>query len=98
MHLIGGTEWLILILGAILLLFGSKKVPELARGLGRAIKEFERGKIEVEEEIRRELLGEGKDYREKLIKLAEKLGIETEGKSEEQILDEILSKMEEERK
>ncbi|OYT63949.1 twin-arginine translocase TatA/TatE family subunit, partial [Candidatus Bathyarchaeota archaeon ex4484_205] len=38
------------------------------------------------------------DYREKLIKLAEKLGIETEGKSEEQILDEILSKMEKERK
>lgn len=35
-----GTPELILILAAILLLFGGKKLPELMRGLGRGVKEF----------------------------------------------------------
>tara|TARA_B110000444_G_scaffold92069_1_gene87001 strand:+ start:13883 stop:14071 length:189 start_codon:yes stop_codon:yes gene_type:complete len=35
----GGYEW-ILILLAVLLLFGGKKIPELMRGLGSGIKEF----------------------------------------------------------
>ena len=36
---IGGYEW-VLILLAVLLLFGGKKIPELMRGLGNGIKEF----------------------------------------------------------
>jgi sec-independent protein translocase protein TatA len=35
---------LILILLVVLLLFGAKKLPELARGLGQSMKEFKRGK------------------------------------------------------
>ena len=35
----GGYEW-VLILLALLLLFGGKKIPELMRGLGSGIKEF----------------------------------------------------------
>lgn len=35
-----GTPELILIVAAILLLFGGKKLPELMRGLGRGVKEF----------------------------------------------------------
>ncbi len=38
---IGGWE-LILILAVVLLLFGSKKLPELAKGLGQGIKEFKK--------------------------------------------------------
>ena len=33
---IGGTEWLIIILMALFLLFGSKRVPQLSRTLGKA--------------------------------------------------------------
>ena len=36
---IQGSEWLIIGL-AVLLLFGAKKLPELARGLGKGIREF----------------------------------------------------------
>jgi len=36
---LGPTE-LLMVLGAVLLLFGGKKLPELARGLGQGIKEF----------------------------------------------------------
>ncbi len=49
-----GNEWII-ILVAILLIFGPKKLPELARGIGRALYEFKRasqGLLEEEEEER----------------------------------------------
>ena len=47
---LGGWEWIIVIL-AVLLLFGAKKIPELARGLGQGIKEFKKATKEVTDEI-----------------------------------------------
>jgi sec-independent protein translocase protein TatA len=47
---LGGWEWVIVIM-AVLLLFGSKKIPELARGLGQGIKEFKKATREVTDEI-----------------------------------------------
>ncbi len=47
----GGGEW-ILILLAILLLFGGKKIPELMRGIGKGIKEFNTAKNSIEDEIK----------------------------------------------
>ena len=38
---IGGYEW-ILIVVVVLLLFGGKKIPELAKGLGKGIKDFKK--------------------------------------------------------
>jgi sec-independent protein translocase protein TatA len=48
-----GPEWLI-VLGIIVLLFGAKKLPELARSLGKSSSEFKRGMKEgtVEDEER----------------------------------------------
>ena len=45
----GGDLLLILLL--ILLLFGAKKLPELARGMGKAIKEFQKAKDEFGDEL-----------------------------------------------
>lgn len=42
---------LIVIFFIILLLFGAKKLPELAKGLGQAVKEFSKAKDEFEHEI-----------------------------------------------
>jgi sec-independent protein translocase protein TatA len=42
---------LIIILVIVLLLFGAKKLPELARGLGQAVKEFSKAKDEFEREV-----------------------------------------------
>jgi sec-independent protein translocase protein TatA len=43
----------ILILIVVLLLFGAKKLPELAKGMGQAVREFSKAKDEVEHEITR---------------------------------------------
>lgn len=45
---IGGWE-LVLILAVVLLLFGAKKLPELARGLGTGIKEFKKASSDTRE-------------------------------------------------
>jgi len=37
----GGMEWVLIVL-AILLIFGGKKIPELMKGLGSGIKEFKK--------------------------------------------------------
>jgi len=48
--LLGGWEWVIVVL-AVLLLFGAKRIPDLARSLGQSIKEFKKGAREVTDEI-----------------------------------------------
>ena len=47
---VGGQE-LILILLIVLVLFGAKKLPELARGMGQAIREFQKAKDEFNDEL-----------------------------------------------
>lgn len=47
---LGATE-IILIIVAIVLLFGAKKIPELAQGVGKGMKEFKKAIKEVEEDI-----------------------------------------------
>ncbi len=51
---IGGPE-LIIILCAVLLLFGGRKIPELMRGLGRGIKEFKDAKDGNGKDIKKEV-------------------------------------------
>ena len=48
--MLGGWE-IVLILAVVLVLFGAKKLPELAKGLGQGIKEFKKATREVSEEI-----------------------------------------------
>ena len=48
---LGGGE-IILILAIVLILFGAKKLPELAKGLGQGIKEFKKATHNVSEEVR----------------------------------------------
>ncbi len=45
-----GTPEIIIIIVAILLLFGGKKIPELMRGLGRGVREFKEGQSEPKKE------------------------------------------------
>ena len=50
-----GTTELIVIMFVILLLFGAKKLPELAQGLGRGIREFKKASSDIQDEFRANL-------------------------------------------
>lgn len=46
----GGSEWILIIL-AVLILFGGRKIPEFMRGLGKGIREFNTAKTSVTDEL-----------------------------------------------
>ncbi len=48
---LGGMEWLV-ILFAVVLLFGGRKIPELMRGIGKGIREFNSARSAVESELK----------------------------------------------
>lgn len=101
---LGGPEIVVIILVIVIIFFGAKKIPELARGLGRAMGEFKRGKAEVEQEMQqgatnppskvaKKPKAEGDSIDPKLVEAAKALGIETEGKTEAQLKEEIAKAM-----
>ena len=53
MAIVNATEWIIIIVIIAVVIFGAKKVPELARSFGRATTEFEKAKIEAKKELQR---------------------------------------------
>ncbi len=91
----GGFEWIILLIViAILLLFGPQKLPELAKSIGRAWGEFRRGKMEVERQIREEFATEeGKDFGVRLRDSARELGIDASGKRDSELKLEIARRI-----
>jgi Sec-independent protein translocase TatA len=89
----GGQEWLVVLIAlVIILIWGPSKLPSLARGMGEAIREFRKAASGVaEEEVRR--VEKKEEIDQKIIEMARSLGISTEGKTKEQILDEINKKL-----
>jgi sec-independent protein translocase protein TatA len=104
-----GMEWIIVIVVIILFLFGAKKIPELARGLGKASGEFNRGKYLVQKEMKLDgLLSQTEpvpaptvvDEAPKpvqssspITQAAENLGIPTEGRSEQELKAQIKERV-----
>jgi sec-independent protein translocase protein TatA len=90
---VGPQEWLIILIAiVIILIWGPSKLPSLARGMGEAIREFRKAASGVaEEEVRR--VEKKEEIDQKIIEMARSLGISTEGKTKEQILDEINKKL-----
>jgi sec-independent protein translocase protein TatA len=66
---ISGAE-IVIVLVVILLLFGSKKIPELAQGLGKGMKEFKRAADDIKKEIKDEtdILDNIKDFKDDINK------------------------------
>ncbi|HET8848055.1 MAG TPA: twin-arginine translocase TatA/TatE family subunit [Nitrososphaeraceae archaeon] len=79
-----GYEFLILIVIIIVLIFGVKKIPELARSFGKATAEYEKARIEAKKELA-QIKGNDKVGREKLEEIAESLGIDYTNKNDDEL-------------
>ncbi len=80
---------IILLVVVVFLLFGSKKIPDLARSIGKARGEFKKGQDELEDELKKK-----PPEREKLEKAATSLGLEVEGKTDEELKEAVKKAME----
>ena len=88
-----GFEWIFIVVIVVVLIFGAKKIPDLARGFGKATSEFEKARIEAKRELR-ELKNAGTSSstttntaasREKLESIADTLGIDYTDKDDNQL-------------
>ena len=79
-----GLEWVIIIGLIVVVFFGVKKIPELARSFGKATAEFEKARIEAKRELQ-QLKSEGRVGREKLESIADSLGIDYTNKNDDEL-------------
>ena len=84
----GGYEWILIILIIIIVIFGAKKIPQLARSLGKATSEFEKARIESKNELEK-IKNEDRLSREKLESIADTLRIDYDGKDDESLKKDI---------
>lgn len=78
------TPAIIVVLVLILLIFGGKKLPELARGLGKARREFKKASEEIEDEVKSAIEDEERaDVRRRLIEEEERAKIRARIEAEE---------------
>ena len=91
------TMQIVLIVAVIVLLFGASRLPELARSVGKSAGEFKKAQKEAEisyQEFEKSLKDTTPEEKEtKIQKMAKEQGIETAGKTDDQLLDEISAKM-----
>jgi sec-independent protein translocase protein TatA len=89
MQFVGGFEWIIIIVLVVIVIFGAKKIPELARGFGRAKTEFEKAKVEAERELHNikenGMTDNTTSSRDKLESIADTLGIDYTNKDDESL-------------
>ncbi|HJU58294.1 MAG TPA: twin-arginine translocase TatA/TatE family subunit [Nitrososphaeraceae archaeon] len=80
-----GFEWLFIIVIIVVLFFGVKKIPELAKSFGKATAEFEKAKIEAKRDLDKYKKENIDIEREKLESIAETLGIDYTNKNNEDL-------------
>jgi sec-independent protein translocase protein TatA len=79
-----GYEWIFIIVIIVVIFFGVKKIPELARSFGKATAEYEKARIEAKKELE-QIRSKDKVGREKLEEIAESLGIDYSNKNDEDL-------------
>jgi sec-independent protein translocase protein TatA len=84
------TPELVVILFIILLLFGGRKLPELARSMGSAVREYTDASKEPLKYVDSKTKTKEEEERDAILEAARKLGIETEGRSIKEIAEELV--------
>lgn len=90
---VGGLEWVFIIIIVVVLFFGVKKIPEIARSVGRASSEYQKAKIQAKQELNQMNAKDGVDKstidREKLESIADTLGIDSTNKNDTELREAI---------
>ena len=90
---VGGLEWVFIIIIVVVLFFGVKKIPEIARSVGRASSEYQKAKIQAKQELNQMNVKDGVDKstidREKLESIADTLGIDSTNKNDAELREAI---------
>lgn len=86
MQIPSGMEWIFIIIIVVVVFFGVKKIPELARTFGKAGAEYEKARMEAKRELQ-QLKGQssGSVGREKLEEIADSLGINYTNKNDDEL-------------
>lgn len=97
MAFINGLEWVIIILVIVVIFFGAKKIPELARSMGKATSEFQKARMEAKKTIENQSVNEENAQRsvdrEKLESIAETLGVDYTNKDDQDLKNAIDEKL-----
>ena len=95
---IAGSEWMIIIFVAIVLILGTGKLPGAAKKLGKAVNEYNKAKNEIQENMKEvteespKISGPVETEREKLETIAKSIGVNVE-KSDDELRKMISEKM-----
>jgi len=96
---IAGSEWMIIIFVALILILGTGKLPGAAKKLGKAVNEYNKAKNEIQDHIKEAseqtptISGPVETEREKLETIAKSIGITVEGKTDEELQKIISTKI-----
>jgi len=88
-----GFEWIFIIVIIVVLFFGVKKIPELAKSFGKATAEFEKAKIEAKRDLDKYKQENIDVERDKLESIAETLGIDYTNKNNDELKKAIESEI-----
>ena len=94
-----GTEWIVIILVALIALFGTNKLPDVAKKLGKTVGEFNKTKSEIQNQIsgvtnaNLNITNPVQNERQKLEFMAKSLGIDFAAKTDDEIRKAISEKM-----
>ena len=94
-----GSEWIIIIFVALILILGTKQLPSAAKKLGKIVNEFNKAKNEVQNQMKGisntdlDISGPLETERQKLEMIAKSLGVNIVEKSDDELRKIIATKM-----
>ena len=96
---VAGSEWIIIIFVALVLILGTGKLPGAAKKLGKAVNEYNKAKNEIQEQVKEateespKISGPVESERAKLETIAKSIGVKTEDKTDDELRDIISTKI-----
>ena len=96
---IGGSEWIIIIFAALVLILGTNKLPEDAKKFGKAMNEYKKAKDGIQDQMKDfsnenlKIDGPVESERQKLEMISKNLGVDPKNKSDDELRNLISSKI-----